>query len=129
MSEHAKDSSYYDPTGVFKTMRETGMDAWSKLMVDMVNTDGYAKAQAEMLNAWLSSSMPLRKAIESAMAQSLASLCLPSRDDVTRLAERLTNIEMKLDDLDARIDALCAAAATETTTTSRKRKGGEEGDQ
>ncbi len=56
-----------------------------------------------MLDAWLVSSGPFKKAIESSMAQTLAQLNLPTRDDVTRIAERLTNIEMRLDDLDARL--------------------------
>ena len=48
------------------------------------------------------------------MTQTLANLNLPSRDDVTRLAERLTNIEMRLDDLDAQ---------TRRDTSTRLRKG------
>ena len=57
-----------------------------------------------MLDVWLSNSAPFRKVIEKAMTQALANLNMPSRDDVTRLAERLTNIEMRLDDLDAKLD-------------------------
>ena len=38
------------------------------------------------------------------MTQTLAQLNLPSRDDITRIAERLTNIEMRLDDMEAQID-------------------------
>ncbi len=38
------------------------------------------------------------------MAQAMAQLNLPTRDDVTRIAERLTNIEMRLDDLEAKLD-------------------------
>ena len=39
-----------------------------------------------------------------AMSQTLANLNMASRDDITRLAERLTNIEVRLDDLDAKLD-------------------------
>ena len=41
-------------------------------------------------------------AMEIAMEQSLTNLNLPSRDEVARVAERMTNIEMRLDDLDAK---------------------------
>ena len=51
----------------------------------------------------LTSSGPFRKTIETGMAQTLAELNLPTRDDITRIAERLTNIEMRLDDLDANL--------------------------
>ena len=108
MSQNNDAFNPFDPTAMFREMRDKGMDAWAKMMVEMVNSDGYAKAQGEMLDAWLSSSTPFRKATESALTQTLASLNLPSRDEITRLAERLTNIEMKLDDMDAKLDKLCA---------------------
>ncbi len=57
-----------------------------------------------MLNAWLATSLPFRKAMETAVNQSLAAMNIASRDDYARLAERLKNIEMRLDDLDAKLD-------------------------
>ena len=29
----------FDPTGMFKSMRDAGMDAWSKMMIQLVNTE------------------------------------------------------------------------------------------
>ena len=117
MSSNNNDFDVFDPTGVLKQMRDAGLDNWSKSMVQMVNTEAYAEATGKMLDAWLSSSGPCRKGIESAMSHALTNLNLPSRDDVTRRAERLTNIEMRLDDLDAQIDQTLRAA----------RKGGKKG--
>jgi hypothetical protein len=94
----------FDPTGMFKNIRESNMDAWAKMMIDLVNTDAYAQVTGQMLDTWLSNSAPFRKAIESVVTQVLANLNLPSRADVTGLAERLTNIEMRLDDMDAKLD-------------------------
>ena len=96
----------FDPTGMFKEMRDANLDAYSKMMVDMVNTDAYAESTGAMLDAWLTSSAPFRKVIRESMGQALGDLNFPTRDDVTRLAERLTNIELRLDDLDARLDEL-----------------------
>lgn len=93
----------FDPTGMLKGMRDANMEAWSKIMVDVVNSEAYAESTGAMLDAWLTSSGPFRKTIESGMAQTLAELNLPTRDDITRIAERLTNIEMRLDDLDANL--------------------------
>ncbi|MCG8450654.1 MAG: hypothetical protein MI725_13880 [Pirellulales bacterium] len=95
----------FDPTQMFKEMRDSSMDAWAKMMVELVHTDAYAEASGKMLDAWLSSSAPLRKMMESCTSQMLANLKLPSLHDVNRLSERLTNIEMRLDDLDAKLDA------------------------
>ncbi len=94
----------FDPTGMFKDMRSATMDSWSKMMIQYVNSDAYAKATGAMLDAWLTTSAPFRKIIETAMAQVLSNLGLPIRADVTSLAERLTHIEMRLDDLEAKLD-------------------------
>ena len=40
------------------------------------------------------------------MEQVLTQLNMPTRNDVTRLAERLTNIEMRLDDMEAKIEGM-----------------------
>jgi len=94
----------FDPTGMLKTIRDSNLEAWSKMMIELVNTDAYARVTGEMLDAWLSNSAPFRKAIEAAMTRALGDLHMPSRADVIRLAERLTNIEMRLDDIEAKLD-------------------------
>ena len=105
MSQSEKDTNNpFDPSGMFKEMRDASMDAWAKTMVDLVHTDAYSEATAAMLDAWLTSSGPFRKAIENTMNQALDNLNLPTRDDITRLAERFTNIEMRLDDMEAKLD-------------------------
>jgi len=96
----------FDPTGMLKNIRDANLDAWSKMMIDLVNTDAYAKATGVLLDAWLSNSAPFRKALESTLTQVLTNLNMPTRADVTSLAERLTNIEMRLDDLDAKVDVI-----------------------
>jgi polyhydroxyalkanoate synthesis regulator phasin len=59
-----------------------------------------------MLDSYLTVSAPFREALQKTMTQVLTQLNMPTRSDVTSLAERLTNIELRLDDLDAKIDAL-----------------------
>jgi len=109
MSETKSKVDFLDPTGMLRQMRDVGMDAWAKSMTQMVNSEAYAAATATALDAWLSTSGPLRKAMETGMSQSLATLNLPSREDVARLAEQLTNIEMRLDDIEEKIDGMSAA--------------------
>ena len=104
MSQTDDTFNLFDPTGMLKGMRDSGMDAWSKAMIQLVNTEAFAQGTGTILAAWLATSVPFRKALEMAMTQVLTGLNLPTRADVTSLAERLTNIEMRLDDLDARLD-------------------------
>ena len=94
----------FDPTGMLKEMRDANMDVWAKMMGDFVNTEAYAESTGAVLDAWLTTSGPLRKALEKSMGKVLAELNLPSRDDIARLGERLTHIEMRLDDMEAQID-------------------------
>ncbi len=115
----------FDPTGMLKSLRDANLDAWSKMMIDLVNTDAYAKTTGTMLDVWLSNSAPFRKALESALGQALASLNMPTRADVIGLAERLTNIEIRLDDLDAKLDE--ALRAPKARTGARAKSGNGEG--
>jgi len=99
-----------DPLGMMKGVRDAQMDAWSKMMVQLVNSEAYADATGKMLDVWLANSAPFRKMVEKALGQTLANLSLPSRGEIASLAERLTNIEMRLDDLDAKLDEFLQAA-------------------
>ena len=104
MSQTMDTFNPFDPTGMMKSMRDAGMDAWSKMMIQLVNSAAYAQATAVMLDSWLTGSGAFRKAVQASMTQALTSVNMPTRDDVTRLAERLTNIEVRLDDLEAKLD-------------------------
>ena len=62
------------------------------------------KPSGAMLDTYLTVSAPFREALEKAMVKTLEQLAMPSRADVVSIAERMTNIEMRLDDLDAKLD-------------------------
>jgi hypothetical protein len=96
----------YDPMSAFREMRDRYLDAWAKAMVETVNTDSYAKATGVMLDTYLTASSPFREVLENAMLRGLQQLNMPSRSDFSSLAERATLIEMKLDDLDARLERI-----------------------
>jgi hypothetical protein len=117
MADNDKPFDHFDPIGVLKGMRNDSLEAWSKAMVQFVNTSAYADATGKTLDLWLSNSAPFRKQVETVMSQALANLSMPSREEVTRLAERLTNIELRLDDMDAKLDRLLQAAPATSGTT------------
>jgi len=126
--EPSKDGKRFDPTEPWRGVRDVYLDAWAKAMVDMVNSEAYAQATGTMLDTYLSVSAPFREAIEKAMLKALEQLAMPSRADVVSIAERMTNIEMRLDDLDAKLDniqrlvASSGAPPARTTTTAQVRK-------
>lgn len=105
MADEAKNGAKpFDPMEPFRGMRDAYMDIWAKSMVDMVNSEAYAQATGTMLDTYLTVSAPFREAVEKAMVKTLEQMAMPSRADITSLAERMTHIELRLDDLDAKLD-------------------------
>jgi len=85
-------------------MRDANLEALSKMLIDLVNSEAYSQATSQWLDAYLTISQPFQRVIETTMTQALTRLNMPVRTDVISLAERLTNVEMRLDDLDAKLD-------------------------
>lgn len=105
MADEAKNGAKpFDPMELFRGMRDAYMDIWAKSMVDMVNSEAYAQATGTMLDTYLTVSAPFREAVEKAMVKTLEQMAMPSRADITSLADRMTHIELRLDDLDAKLD-------------------------
>ena len=128
--QQATNGKDYDPIGAFREMRDSYLDAWAKAMVETVNSDAYAKATGMLLDTYLSASSPFREAVEKTMLQTLQQLSMPSRADFVSLAERLTNIEMKLDDLDAgleRIEKLLAKPIVVKAASAAQRRSKKKG--
>lgn len=93
----------------WKSMRDTSLESYSKLMIDMVNSDEYSRTTGQWLDTYLTLSQPFQRVIDIMMTQVLTGLNMPMRTDVTSLAERLTNIETRLDDQDAKLDDILRA--------------------
>jgi hypothetical protein len=107
MSEtQEKASTTYDPFEPFRGMRDAYLDAMAKAMVEVVNTEAYAQSTGAMLEGYLSALAPFREALDKSMLQTLQQMEMPSRQEVAALAERFTNVEMRLDDMDAKLDAI-----------------------
>lgn len=115
--ERSNDSKPFDPMEPWRGMRDAYLDAWAKGMVEMVNTEAYAQATGAVLDTYLTVSTPFREAVEKAMLKTLEQLAMPSRADVVSIAERMTNIEMRLDDLDAKFDDMLKILAPTRSAT------------
>jgi polyhydroxyalkanoic acid synthase PhaR subunit len=115
MSNEPETSNPLDPFSAFNTMRDAStqswnamrdasMQSWSKIMIDFVNSEAYSQAMGQWLDTYLTMSQPFQHVIEKTMTRVLTRVNMPVRTDVISLAERLTNVEMRLDDLDAKLD-------------------------
>lgn len=102
MSEQKSDQPQFDPFAAWKPFQE----AWAKAMSETVATEDFAKAMGDYLGHYIQTSAPLRQQMDKAVEHYLHQMNLPTRTEVISLAERLTNLEMRADDLDAKMDEL-----------------------
>jgi predicted dinucleotide-binding enzyme len=115
MSAEDKNTTPVDPFEAFREMRDSYLDAMSKVIIDAVNSEEYAQATGTLLSSSLKAAAPFREVLDKAMAAALQQSSMPSRQEVASLAGRFTNVEMRLDDMEAKLDRiveLCSAAQT-----------------
>ena len=106
MSSENENGKPVDPFEAMRTMRDSYLDSLSKMMIKAVNSEEYAQATGVLLNSSLTMTAPFREALDKAIAAGLQQSSLPSRQEVAALAERFTNIELRLDDMDAKLDRI-----------------------
>jgi hypothetical protein len=109
----------FDPYESFRGMRDAYLDSLSKTMIDAVNTESYAEMSGAMLDGYLTASAPIREALEKVMMQTLQQLSLPSRQEVAVLAQRFTDVEKRLDDMDAKLDGIAKDLASEREANAK----------
>lgn len=109
MSQNSDGFDLTDPLGLWRSFRDANLDAWAKGMTNVVGTDAFAQILGAQINTYLATSAPFQKAIDQYMEAYLARLNMPSRVEIIGLSERMTNIEMRLDDLDAKTDQMLHA--------------------
>jgi len=125
MAAENENTKPVDPFEDLRGMRDNYLDAMSKVMMNAVNSEEYAQATGAMLNSALVASAPFREALDKAMAAALQQSSMPSRQEVAALAGRFTNIEMRLDDMEAKLDRiieLCSAASAKPVTAGAEAK-------
>ena len=125
MSEENKG---FDPIKLIREARDSGLDAWAKLMLRLTSSHEYQRVQGAISKPTLLAIALYRKAAESAMSEVLAQLNMPSREDVLSLSTRLTHIEMAIDDLGAGLEQLrrSVGAPRPQRTSARDRDSGPE---
>jgi hypothetical protein len=127
----ADESKGFDVTKVLRDLRDAGMDAWAKMMLRLTYSHEYQRLQGMIAKPTLLGIALWRKASENAMSGVLSQLNMPSREDVLHLSQRLTHIEMTLDDLGAAMEQVRKMAGAQrpqrasSASASRGDSGGE----
>jgi excinuclease UvrABC nuclease subunit len=103
MSEQSK-SENPDPFVPFIQMSDLMMKSWADVLSQTVTSPTFAQSMGEQMQGFLEGTKLIRQQMQTAMEQSMQQMNLPSREQIVSLAERLTNVEMRLDDMEAKVD-------------------------
>jgi polyhydroxyalkanoate synthesis regulator phasin len=93
-----------DPFSQMVEFYDDWSKTWAGAMSEMVSSKSFADSMAQQLEGSLSAIGLIRRQMGELMEQSLQQMSLPTRKGILNLAERMTNIEMRLDDMEAKLD-------------------------
>ena len=93
-----------DPFAQMIHFYDTWAKSWADVMSQTVASKGFAESMGRQLEGSLDALTLVRRQVSELMEQYLRQMNLPTRKEVISMAERLTKIEMAMDDLDAKLD-------------------------
>jgi len=104
MGEKDEKSQVSDPFAQMVQFYDDWTKTWASAASQMTSSKSFADSMAQQLESTLSTTQLLRRQMGEIMEQSLQQMSLPTRKQVVSLAERLTSVEMRLDDMEAKLD-------------------------
>ena len=104
MGEKDEKPQASDPFSQMVQFYDDWTKTWAGAASEMVSSKGFADSVAQQLESTLSMTQLMRRQMSEIMEQSLQQMSLPSRKQVLDIAGRMTNLEMRLDDLEAKLD-------------------------
>jgi hypothetical protein len=107
--------------------RDSAMADVARVTLAWTSSDAYQAVNAAISKPLLLMTAVFRQAREAAMADVLAALNVPSRADVLALSQRLTRIEMALDDVGAGMEDIRRATRTKQQPAPHQHESNGEG--
>jgi hypothetical protein len=104
MGEKDEKPEASDPFAQMVQFYDDWTKTWAGAASEVVSSKGFADSVAQQLESTLSMTQLMRRQMSEVMEQSLQQMSLPSRKQVLDIAERMTSIEMRLDDMEAKLD-------------------------
>lgn len=95
----------------WKKFLDQWIEAWSRVLAQAMGSDNFAAALGKYLDQYLSAVGPVRKQMAEVGEEYLRAMNIPSRRQVTDLAEMLIALESRIEELEAKIDALAGGVA------------------
>lgn len=120
----AEDTEAFDLFKALRGRRDTLLNAVAEVTLRVTSSRPYFVVTSTLSRPALFAMGASRKATTAATSQILAQLNMPSREDVLALSQRLTRMEMVLDDISAAMDA--AAVKSQDAPGPPRRAAGPE---
>jgi len=106
-----------------RAIRDSAMEEMAKVTLAWTSSDAYQAMNAAVSKPALLTMAVFRKTSDAAMTDLLAALNVPSRAEVLALSQRLTRIEMALDDLGAGLDEIRRGLTEKSQPDAQHRRG------
>lgn len=104
-----------DLEAMTRQWQEMMMDGWSKATKQVVGSDSFAAASSSYMDWALS----WQKQMRNNTGQFLDSLEFPKRSDVARISKQVTAVEMRIADLEDRLDKMTGLLGAMSTAMQK----------
>jgi polyhydroxyalkanoate synthesis regulator phasin len=95
-----------DLMGQWKQFLDQWIEAWSRVLGQAMGTENFAQLMGRSLEGWLAAQAPMKKAGEQALEQTLQSLNVASRSQLTAVAKQIVELEERLERIEDGLAAL-----------------------
>lgn len=102
----AEGKTTIDPFAQMFQFYDSFQKSWSGVVTETVSSKGFAESMGQQLESSLDTMTLFRRQFGDMMEQYLQQMSLPTRKDVIHIGKRMTQLELRLDDLDAKLDEM-----------------------
>jgi hypothetical protein len=95
-----------DLAAQWKQFLDQWIEAWSRVLGQAMNTEGFAQMMGRSLEQMLAAQAPVKKAGEQALDQLLVSLNLASRSQLTGVAKQIVELEERMERVEDGVQAI-----------------------
>ncbi len=106
-----------DPAAIFRDLVTRWERNVNSLANQVMGTESFSRLMQEMQRMQLA----LQQAVSADMGRRLASMNMPTRDDVIRIAEKLADVERRLARIEASLDGAAPVVPDEASRKARPR--------
>lgn len=102
--KQAIEKTVADPFAQMFQFYDAFAKSWASVMTETVASRGFAESMGKQVESSLDAVSLMRRQMGELMEQYLQQMSLPTHKEVVGIAERLTRLEMAVDDLNAKLD-------------------------